>query len=173
MKTSQTEILLAKINAYPDEYLSIKRQAKKYISNNSSLDKDDTLKIFHRPWVAPLNWGIRFYKGADGKWLEEYENRTQTTIPNAYKKFLLTINGCFIYDLSLFGLTPSIYSKGTLDRSELQCHDLISANKDWIREYPLNQDYFHFGGHAYTYEENVGYFFHENKIKSLLRVAKL
>lgn len=167
MGTSETEILASKINAYPDEYLPIKSQAQKYLPNNSSLENDGTMKILHRPWIAPLNWGLMLYKGADDKWLEDFENSTEKKIPSVYKKFLLTINGCFIYDLSLFGLTPSIYLKGTFDRTQLQCQDLISANDSWVQEYAVEQDHFHFGSRAYTYDENVGYFLRENQIMSL------
>jgi hypothetical protein len=161
------EDLTSQIDNYSDEYLAIKRQAKKYFRNNSTIDNNDTLNIFHRPWVAPFNWGLNIYKGADKDWLEQFEQETKKIIPTFYKRFLSAINGCFIYDLSLFGLPPSLYLNRTLDRSQLQCHDLASANRNWIYEYKVDKNSFHFGNRAYTYDENVGYFFYDNKIKSL------
>ena len=125
------------------------------------------MNIFHRPWVAPFNWGLRLYKGVDKNWLEQFEQKTQKVIPDFYKDFLLEINGCFIYDLSLFGLLPSIFLKGVLDRTQLQCHDLVTANTNWIYEYKVDKNNFHFGGRSYTYSENIGYFFDSNKIRAL------
>ena len=63
--------------------------------------------------------------------------------------------------------------KGTLDRSQLQCHDLIIANQDWINEYKVPQSYFHFGSRAYAYDENIGYFFDNNKIRSIRGNGKI
>ena len=167
MDTSEIANLISKIDDYPDEYLPIKRQAKKYHRNKSTIDNNKTLNIFHRPWVAPFNWGLLLYQGADENLIEQFEQKTQKIIPSFYKNFLVSINGCFIYDLSLFGLTPSIYLKDTLDRSQLQCHDLSLANKDWIFDYKVDKSCFYFGSRAYTYGENVGYFFGDNKIKSI------
>jgi hypothetical protein len=162
------EDLASKIDNYSDEYLAIKRQAKKYLRNNSAIDDNNTLNIFHRPWVAPFNWGLNLYKGADKQWLEQFEQETKKIIPTFYKTFLLAINGCFVYDLSLFGLPPSLYLNQTLDRSQLQCHDLGSANTNWIYEYRVDKNSFHFGNRAYTHDENLGYFFYDNKIKSII-----
>jgi hypothetical protein len=173
MDTLEIANLISQIDAYPDEYLPIKSQAKKYLRNNSTIDVNKTLNIFHRPWVAPFNWGLKLYSATDKNWIDEFEQKAQKTIPGYYKNFLLTINGCFIYDLSLYGLPPSIYQKGTLDRSQLQCHDLIIANQDWINEYKVPKNYFHFGSRAYTYDENIGYFFDNNKIKSIRGNGKI
>src|SRR5687768_1539364 len=99
MNTLEIANLISEIDAYPDEYLAIKNQAKKYLRNNSTIDVDKTLNIFHRPWVAPFNWGLRLYRAADKNWIDEFEQKTQKPLPGLYKKFLLTINGCFIVSL--------------------------------------------------------------------------
>jgi len=168
------ETILKKIDSYSDLYLPLKQQAYKYINNNSNISKNKTLNIFHRPWVAPLNWGIKFFEKAKLNWFEIFQEKTNKKIPNFYKEFLMEINGCFIYDLSLYGLTPSIYTKGLLDRSQSQCHDIGSANSTWIHSYEIEQDCFYFGGRAYNFEENVGYFCNkENKIISILKNGKI
>ena len=173
MNTSGIANLLSKIDSYPDEYLPLKKQAKKYLRNNSSIDDNNTLNIFHQPWVAPFNWGLMLYQGADKNWIEQFEQKTQKTIPGPYKNFLLAINGCFIYEISLYGLTPSIYLEGTIDRTQLQCHDLTRANTDWIFEYKVDESYFHFGSGTYLYDEKIGYFFEGNKIRSITTDGKL
>lgn len=165
--TSTMEDLYKIIDSYSDEYIAIKKQAKKYIRNNSDLDKSGRLNILHRPWVAPLNWGLMIYKGADMKWINEAEQTIKKTIPDFYKRFLSNINGCFLYDISLFGLIPS------LTRSFLQCHSLTSANHDWISEFKIDQNYLHFGGGVYSDEENTGYFYGQNKIISVRKNGRL
>ena len=82
------------------------------------------------------------FKGADKSWLEQFENMTQKLIPDFYKNFLGLVNGCFVHGISFYGLTPSIYIKGTLDRSILQCHDLTTANNEWINEYEVDKRLF-------------------------------
>ncbi len=155
------------IDCYPDEYIAIKKQAKKYIQNGSELDKNERVNILHRPWIAPLNWGLMLYKGADIKWIDEAEKGIERKIPDFYKQFLTNINGCFLYDISMFGLIHS------LTRSFLQCHSLTTANTNWIKEFDVDQSFFHFGGGTYSYDENTGYFYGQHKIISIRKNGKL
>lgn len=161
------EELYKKIDAYPDEYSAIKKHAKRYIKNGSEIDKSGTLNILHRPWVAPLNWGLMIYKGADSKRINEEEQTIEKSIPEFYKRFLTNINGCFLYDISMFGLIPS------MTRSFLQCHSLINANQDWIMEFNTDQNFFHFGGGKFSPTENTGYFYGHNRIISIRKNGKL
>ena len=155
------------IESYPDEYIAIKKQAKKYIENGSEIDESKRLNILHRPWVAPLNWGLMLYKGTDMKWIDEAEKNIERSIPDFYKHFLTNINGCFMYDISMFGLIHS------LTRSFLQCHSLTAANHDWIKGFNIDQSFFHFGGGTYSYDENTGYFYGQNRIISIRKNGKL
>ncbi len=155
------------IDSYSDEYIALKKQARKYIQNGSNIDKNEKINILHRPWIAPLNWGLMLYKGADRKWINQVEESIKKTIPDFYKKFLTEINGCFLYDISMFGLIQS------LTRSFLQCHDLTTANIHWIKEFDVDQSFFHFGGGKYSYDENTGYFYGQNKIISIRKNGML
>lgn len=155
------------IDSYPDEYIAIKKQARKYILNGSNIDKNGRINILHSPWIAPLNWGLMLYKGADKNWINEAELTTQKIIPDFYKKFLLTINGCFLYDISMFGLIHS------MTRTFLQCHNLTTANISWIKEFDVDQSFFYFGGGTYSFEENAGYFYGQGNIMSIRKNGKL
>lgn len=146
------------------KYPAISSQCHKYLENNSKIDDNNTINIFHRPWVARQNWGIKLFDPIKSSWTKEFKTRTQKEIPDFYKDFLKITNGGFIYDMSLYGLPPTIYKNGLLSRSVLQCHDLTSANNNWIVEYEIEKDCFHFGGRAYTFDENVGYFYKNNEI---------
>jgi len=152
-----------RIDNLPPELDSIANQLRKYVENNSNIN-DLVLNVLHRPWVARLNWGIMLYQRADVNWFVEYTKRTGKEIPKFYMDFLKNINGGFIYNLSLYGLAPSIYNSGQLNRCILQCHDLTTANINWIGGYDVDPNLFHFGGRSYTYDENVGYFFDNEKI---------
>jgi hypothetical protein len=155
------------IDSYTNQYLPIRRHAKKYVSNNSTIDTNDRLNILHRPWLAPMNWALMLYKGVSNTLIEAAERKIKKTIPDFYSHFLTHINGAFLYDISLFGLTAS------LTRSYLQSHDLITANVDWISEYEVDPTFFYFGSYSYSDDENAGYFFGDRKIKSLLRNGQL
>jgi hypothetical protein len=161
------EDILKSIDTYPEEYFAIKKQAKKYFPNDSNIDDNQRINILHRPWVARLNWGLMLYKGADTKWINEAEANINKKVPNFYKRFLTNINGCFLYDISMFGLIHS------LTRSSLQCQSLTTANNDWIKEFDVDQNFFYFGGGSYSYEENIGYFYVQDKIMSIRKNGKL
>jgi len=136
----------------------IKEQAIKYFDIDSKVRVDNAVQIYRRPWVAPENFGLLIFPPVDKNWLSEFVKRTGKVIPKVYENILRQMNGCFIYDFSLFGLPKSIYTKGVLNRSVLQQFDLTTANTSWVREYAIDQKLFHIGGRAYSYSENIGYF---------------
>jgi len=47
------------------------------------------------------------------------------------------------------------------------------ANNNWIYEYKVDEDYLHFGGRSYTYSENIGYFFGNDRMKSIRTNGKI
>lgn len=155
--------ILERKESFSKELKPISIQIEKYLNNNSNID-ELVLNVLHRPWIAPLNWGLMLYRGAKAEWFSEYEEMTGKVIPNFYKEFLTNINGAFIYGISLYGLTPSIFEKGLLNRTRLQCHDLATANNRWNINYKVDQNLFYFGGRHYSDDENVGYFWKNNII---------
>lgn len=155
--------ILEKVESFPIELNPISTQIKRYLNNNSNID-ELVLNVLHRPWVARLNWGLMLYKEVKTEWFSEFKNRTEKEIPNFYKDFLKHINGGFIYGISMYGLTPSFFETGLLNRTILQCHNLASANNQWIYEYKVDPVLFHFASRHYTEDENVGYFWKDGKI---------
>lgn len=163
-----------RITCLTSELNSIKRQSLKYLQNNSKIGSRDELFIFHRPWIAPMNWGLMLFPKTENDWIEQFETKSKKYIPKFYRNFLNQINGCFIYDISLYGLTPSIFSSNQLNRSNVQCHDLLSANNSWIREYNVEKSFFHFGSSHFSETENLGYFVDGNQeIFSMLKDGKV
>lgn len=155
------------------DFSPIVEQAKKYFDNYSKIRKDGTAEIFRRPWVAELNFGLWLFPPTGTIWLDQFVERSKKSIPNLYKKILLEMNGCFVYDFSLFGLPESVYSTGLLDRSITQQLDLETANRNWVKDYNVDPNFFHIGGRSYSYSENIGYFIYGDSILSIRKNGEI
>jgi hypothetical protein len=153
------------------ELKPIVEQATKYYSfdEKAAIRKDGALQLFNRPWVAPENYGLLLFPPASNELIDKCERRSKLKFPDAYRKILAVMNGCFIYDLALYGLPETLYSTGLLDRSTLNQFDLGIANKFWKYQYETDTDrLIHIGGRAYSSDERIGYFMNsDNRILSL------
>jgi hypothetical protein len=144
---------------FPKPYGALRDHALRYLAYCSALDTDGAALIGHMPWVAPLAYAITIFLPAKKSWLDNFKRNNGKKIPKIHGDFLLVANGGFAYSLSLFGLAPSMQkSLGLLNRETLECHDLSFANDDWIKEYEVEDNIFHFGSRAFSEHENLGYF---------------
>lgn len=155
------------LSAFSADLSPIKEQAVRYFDRESKIREDGAAQIFRRPWVAPSNFGLLLFPPADNAWFTEFHRRTNKAIPERYQEILSHVNGCFVYDFSLYGLPKTLYTAGLLNRKNLQQYDLGAANSMWIRGYKVSKELFYFGGRAYSYDENVGYFLDDDKIMSI------
>lgn len=156
------------LNTISDNFKPIKHISNKYIKFGGSIEENNLI-IYNQKWIAPLKYGIRLFENAPVGFITKFEKDNNTKIPLIYKEFLREVNGCFIFDFDLFGLTPSIYTTGLLNRSKVQCFDLGTANRNGIAEYDIDEKLFHFGGRAYSYDENIGYFMDSTGIIKSIR----
>lgn len=148
-----------KLNAYSVVLAPLREAANRYLKYPSVLASDGVLNIGHRPWVAELNYMFMLYPGIHGESLERYGQRFGITIPDLYVEVLRELNGAFCFGMSLCGVPRSMASATPLvDRTVLQCHDLGTAATQWVTEYKVPANYFHFGGRHFSSRENVGYF---------------
>jgi len=168
--TQEVKYFLDKLD---QKWVPIKQQVEQYFDSDSRIRDDGALQVFKRPWIAPKNFGILVFPPANEAWLTMFQEKTTIVIPTIYKKILMEINGCYIYDFELFGLPKSLYTGRLLDRSILQQHDLTLANNSWKKEYKLNEDYFLIGGRDYADDEVIGYFLNENKIYSIRKNGEI
>nr|WP_319399222.1 SMI1/KNR4 family protein [uncultured Carboxylicivirga sp.] len=157
-----------RLNTISDNFKPIKQISLKYLKFGGSNEENNIL-IYNQKWIAPLKYGIRLFENTPDEFITKFEKDNNVKIPVIYKDFLREFNGCFIFDFDLFGLTPSIYTTGLLDRSKVQCFDLGTANRNWIAEYDIDEKLFHFGGRAYSYDENIGYFMDSTGIIKSIR----
>src|SRR5205807_1908966 len=112
----------------------------------SAVDLDETAMIAHQAWTGPESYLIRLFRGARPTWFAKYGRLHGFNVPPALKPLLIVTNGCFMFGMSLFGMTPSMLrNPPLLDRSRVQCHDLSLANRSWKIEYRAPADHFHFG----------------------------
>lgn len=153
-------------NLTPD-WTPIKEQVTKYFDIDSKIREDGAAQIFRRPWVAPQNFGLLLFPPVDKNWFNLFNEKTDLTIPKMYQDILSEMNGCFVFEFSLFGLPSTMYMTGLLSRTVLQQYDLGTANTTWKHGYDIDKSLFHIGGRAYSYEENIGYFIDNNKIFSI------
>lgn len=167
-------IIRKQIEDWPEWLLSLKELGIEYLDDHAKLLTDKSIYIYHRSWVAPLNWAILLFPKIEDTWIQKFEKMTGKTIPEFYSRFLSLINGCFIFDISLYGLSPSIFNDGLIDRKTSQALDLASANTSWINEFKIEKSFFHFGSRAYNDHENIGYFVDgKNEIFSMLKSGEV
>lgn len=160
------------LDKLPKEFKPIVDQANKYYAfdNKAAVRSDGAIQILNCTWVAPENYGLLLFPPAENKLIDKFEKQNKLRIPKSYKDILTMMNGCFVYDFALYGIPASLYSRGLLDRTTLSQFDLGDANQFWKHEYETgaDDDLFHIGGRAYSFEENIGYFIDpDDKIISL------
>lgn len=157
------------IDNIPNKYEIIKELITS--SNKDSIQKNNSaLLVKCTPCVEFEKYSFIIYPKTENQYFERFKSRHSIQLPKEYKDFLKSINGCKLYGISLFGLTPSIYKNeiGLLDRSVFQCIDIGISNSFYKQEYNLKDtSYLMFGSGTYSYSENIGYFWNlkSNQIK--------
>lgn len=159
----------------PDWLAPIREAVGRYADRPSIREADGTLCIGHRPWVAELNYLFRLYPGLESDSIERYADRFGIAIPASYAEFLRSLNGAFLFGISLFGCPGSMRGGfPMLDRSALPCHGLSTGVRAWSAEYRVPAEMFHFGSRHFSYSQNCGYFLGtDGKIRSFLKRRKL
>lgn len=144
--------------------------ASRYAGHSCQVARDGTLQIGHMPWVAPMAYAFWLFPAADGRWLDRFESRVGVSIPPDYSGFLRALNGCHAYDLSLYGLAPSMQGDPPrMDRTVVQPLDLGTANTHWASDYLGGPRGFYLGSRAWSYDERVGYFWDDAAIACVRR----
>lgn len=154
----------------------VRQQASRYyyFDEKANIRTDGTVQLFNMTWVAPLKYGLLLFPPAPELFIQTFEIEENIIIPPLYKDILSAMNGCYLYNFTLFGLPESMYKKGLLDRSDVFQFDLSTANNFWKLEYNIDSGLFHFGGRAYSDEENIGYFIDNNQhILSVLQSGEV
>ena len=160
-----------RLDSFPPELRPLTDASQRYLKFCSAIDVDETALIAHQPWKAPLAYAFHLYPPAKEAWFSKFEKIHQVAVPAPLRPVLRTFSGCFAFGISLFGISPSmLQSPPLISRRELQCHNLATANTHWKFEYKVDENAFHFGGRAYSSDENSGYFLYgKSTVLSILK----
>jgi hypothetical protein len=129
-------------------------------SGNEMMETDTALFLDFCPKLGNEFYGIKLFKGVTAVDISRYERLHNIKIPRFYREILLVVSGAHIYELSLYGISPSmLQNPPLLDRSTSQPFDLGTAVNNWSNEFEGHSNSFHFGGAPFSDDENVGYFY--------------
>lgn len=164
----------ARLNRLPADLAPVKEACVRYLRYCSAMDIDDGASLIaHQPWVGPEAYLLVVYPSAPKSWFPKYEKLARLKFPPLIKRLLTNANGCELFGISIYGMTPSMVQKGLLDRSKCQCRDIGTANQHWKHEYPVAPDFFHFGARDYSDTELAGYFLAaDSRIHAITRGGK-
>ena len=160
-----------RLTSWPDSLAPLAQLVERYAARGLVPRPDGALQIAPTPWVGTEAFAVVLFPPADPTWIAGFAERTGTTIPTHYAEILRAMNGCFVFDLALYGLPPGMQeTTPRLDRATLQPLDLERANRSWAREYRARTENLYVGGRSWSREANCGYFLAEDgTVRSLLR----
>jgi hypothetical protein len=120
---------------------------------------DDRVALSHRPHIAPHSYALTLYAPLSDATIARYQRIHGINFSAHYLRILEKLNGAHAFQLSLFGVPPSMADDPPrLNRLTSQPFDVATANQDWKLEYSVPREWFHFGGGPHSFEENIGYF---------------
>jgi hypothetical protein len=86
------------------------------------------------------------------------KKRVTQSVPSVYEEFLKSINGLFYRELSLFGVSPSLFKSNLLNRDLTEPWCITQAGADWHAEYPKADSTWLMFGSIEGRNENTGLF---------------
>ena len=153
----EIQVIEDQVNILSNRLKPIKDISLKYLKQGGILDKD-VIRIYNLTWESPLQYAITIFNPAPDSYFEKYKKDNNLGIPVIYEQFLKEMNGCYLFDFTLFGLSPTIYEPEADHKSFNECYDIAIANREWKQEYMVDSSLFYFGARTYLYNENIGYF---------------
>ncbi|HJU69933.1 MAG TPA: hypothetical protein VJ650_16965 [Gemmatimonadaceae bacterium] len=163
--------LRERFTSWPPSLAALRDLVERYASRGVVKRADGAIQIAPTPWVGSEAFAVVIFPPAEPTWIADAAERMGVPIPAPYAEILRATNGCFAFDLSLYGL-PSAGQGATprLDRATLQPFDLERANRSWAREYRARPNGLYIGGRSWSREANCGYFLADDgSIRSVLR----
>jgi hypothetical protein len=117
------------------------------------------LEISHRPRIGSGAFALRIFPGADAQMIADYEDIHRLAIFDKYRNLLLRMNGAHIFNLSLYGIPPSMAKRPPLlNRETSWPYDLASSQKGWKRTDSQGLMQLWIGSGPHNRNEHVGYF---------------
>lgn len=173
-----TPTVLSALTRLDRELVPIRLVAERLAGADSVIDPaTGAVLISHRPRIGTEAYACVIFPGVEPEVVTRYEEIQRSIgsdgfeIPTAYRNVLSRLNGAWMFQLSVFGLPPSMCQyPPLLDRTAHQPLDLGTANSDWRRKYAADPEQFHFGSSQFSAEENIAYFLNANgSVTAMLR----
>jgi hypothetical protein len=164
------ESLAALLSGLDGPLNPIRETAEKLLASEPEPQEEHgAILISRRPKIAPQAFACVLFPGLSDTMIDRYvqlwnahRSLQPFRLPDAYRQVLRSLNGAWVFDLSLFGIPPSMCADPPLlNRGARQPLDISSA-ESWSRSYKPGPAQFHFGGSPYTWDENLGYFLNED-----------
>jgi hypothetical protein len=160
----QYVIAKARLEGLKGDLAPLSEYAIRYLEFGVDINSE-TLLVAPTKWVAPMARAFWLYEGLDPEWVP-----SDLEIPCFYDVILSQMNGCFAFDLSLFGLPTH---DGLVNRTILRPLSIHSANRRWRHEFDGMGASFHFGAAALTDSENIGYFYVGENVVSVRKSGEV
>jgi hypothetical protein len=145
----------------------IRSVAERLLREGAEVEEEDGAFLISRPpKIAPQAFALVLYEGLPDEIIDRYiqqfaaqQSIRSFRLPDAYRQILRILNGASVFELSLFGVPPSMCaSPPLLNRGARQPLDIATAGTSWIRAYKPDREQFHFGSSPHSRDENLGYF---------------
>jgi hypothetical protein len=165
---SDSDIIKERLDAMPDCFDWLKQLALRYLGKGCRL-QEGCIRLGRFRKYDHDHFHITIFPPAEPDWLVE---RRSFEVPLDYLKLLSHMNGLRLFEMRLFGFTPSMQgSFPRLDRSRLQCLDLTAANETWTIDMKnAPGGFIYFGSGFYSSKENKEFFMNEaGNIRALLK----
>ena len=121
------------------------------------------LCISRRPSVGSETFALRIFPGITPSVISDYETIHHCKIAELYGEFLQSMNGAHLFEISLFGIPPSMAKQSPqIDRSTAWPLDIGTAQEHCRRDYPSSPADYFIGYGPYSSDEHVGYFLWPN-----------
>ena len=116
--------------------------------------------------LGAVNWhadsGVAaIYEPASEEMLAWAEGKLGRELPLEMRVLLAETNGFFLKKVTLYGIPPSLFKAGVLNRGRLQPLDIITANKFWRIKYQVPLDHLMIGS-IQGQSENTGIFMRQD-----------
>lgn len=161
------------IPVYEEPLAPINGVVAELVQHGEEVDfsRPGVVRISKRPKMGTEAYAVLLFSAIAEETITRYEEIHSVSIPGLYRHVLSATSGAFLFDLSLYGVPPSMaQDPPLLDRSQVWPLDLATANRLWRVGFTQDPDGFHFGGSPWDTHENVGYFlFADGSVRALLK----
>lgn len=160
-KSAPKTMLEQRFSSFPSSFSSLTEGAWRHFEEGAWIETSSQALLFgHDPDKAPHSFKICFYPPLSSEIVQRYEEIHKIFIPEQLAEFYRHTNGVQFYELSIYGIPPSmIEDRPTLNRGLRNALDISAAALRWVHGYGVvYPQYYHFASRNYGWDTQIGYF---------------